>query len=70
MVKTVEAIYKKGVLKPIKKLILPEHTKVRLIVSIEKEWQSELRYLLKSIHKRTEHFSSEEIERDITLATK
>ncbi|MCL5063206.1 MAG: antitoxin family protein [Nitrospiraceae bacterium] len=70
MPKTIEAIYENGVLKPTKKLKVPEHSRLRLIISSEKEWANELGALLKKVHKRTKQFSSEEIEKDITLASK
>lgn len=70
MLKTVEAVYENGVLKPTKKLSFPEHSRLRLIVSSEKEWSDEFRMLLRRVHSRTKRFSSEEIEKDITLAAK
>ncbi len=70
MSKTIEAIYEDGVLKPTKKLKIPEHSRLRLIISTEKEWTDELKSLLKKVHSRARGFSSAEIEKDITLAAK
>lgn len=70
MLKTIEAVYENGVLKPTKKLLVPEHSRLKLIISSEKEWANELEALLRKVHKRTKRFSSEEVEKDITLATK
>lgn len=70
MFKTIEAIYENGVFKPTKKVTMPEHSKIRLIISPEKEWVREIKFLLKKVHSRTKKFPSEEIEKDITLASK
>jgi predicted DNA-binding antitoxin AbrB/MazE fold protein len=70
MPKTIEAIYENGVFKPTKKVTIPEHSKIRLIISPEKEWAKEIKSLLKKVHSRTKKFPSEEIEKDITLASK
>ncbi len=70
MPKTIEAIYENGVFKPIKKVTIPEHSKIRIIISPEKEWAKEIKSLLKKVHSRTKKFPSEEIEKDITLASK
>lgn len=70
MVKTVDAIYENGVLKPTKRLFLPDHSRLKLIISSENEWADELKALLKKVHRRTRQFTSEEIEKDITLAAK
>ncbi|MBI4653596.1 MAG: antitoxin family protein [Nitrospirae bacterium] len=69
MFKTLEAIYENGVFKPTKKVTIPEHSK-KLIISPEKEWVREIKSLLKKVHSRTKKFPSEEIEKDITLASK
>ncbi len=70
MPKTIEAVYENGVFKPIKKVTIPEHSKIKLIISPEKEWAKEIKSLLKKVHSRTKKFPSEEIEKDITLSSK
>ena len=70
MLKTIEAVYEDGVLKPKGKLSVPEHSKLKLIISSQNEWAEELKALIRKVHRRTKQFSSKEIEQDITLAAK
>lgn len=66
----VTAIYESGVLKPLQDIHLKEHQKVRIVVEPDLTWQRELRNLLKEIHQRTTKYSTAEIEKDITLASR
>ncbi|HCJ67108.1 MAG TPA: hypothetical protein DHV62_07240 [Elusimicrobia bacterium] len=70
MTTLVKAVYENGVLKPLKHLPLKEQEKVSLLVTPLGEWRKELEHLLRSVHSRTHKFSSKEIERDISLASR
>jgi predicted DNA-binding antitoxin AbrB/MazE fold protein len=63
--RSVQAVFEQGVLKPTEDLGLEEHERVRLIVTSEADWKREFADLLERVHARTDRFSSEEIEADI-----
>jgi hypothetical protein len=48
---------------------LKEHQRVRLIVTSEAEWQPKFAALLEQVQSKTDAFTTEEIEADITAAT-
>lgn len=70
MPKTIEAVYEDGVFKPLNQVPLPEHTKIRLTLSLPRDWSEKFQRLLKKVHQRTKDIPPETIERDITLASR
>ena len=64
--RSVQAVFEQGVLKPTEELGLSEHERVRLIVTSEVDWKREFVDLLERIHAKTDRFPSEEIEADIS----
>jgi predicted DNA-binding antitoxin AbrB/MazE fold protein len=67
-VRSIQAIFEDGVLKPTEKLDLQEHERVRIVVTSEAEWQRQFAALLEQVYAKTDRFPSEEIEEDITAA--
>lgn len=67
-VRSIQAIFESGVLKPTEALELQEHERVRLIITSETEWQRGFAALLEQVYAKTDRFSSEEIEADISAA--
>lgn len=70
MPEPIEAIYKNGVLRPLKRIDLKEDEKVEIIITSKSHWASEFKKLLDTVHERTKEFQPEEIEADITQAYK
>ena len=70
MPKTINAIYENGVFKPLEPVSLKEHERVRLDINLDKRLHTQLKKLTESIYKRTDKYSSEEIEANITEASK
>jgi predicted DNA-binding antitoxin AbrB/MazE fold protein len=68
-VRSVQAIFEDGVLRPSEDLGLKEHERVRLIVTSEADWERRFAALLERVQSKIDHFSSAEIEADITAAT-
>jgi predicted DNA-binding antitoxin AbrB/MazE fold protein len=68
-VRSVQAVFEDGVLRPSEDLGLKEHERVRLIVTSEAEWESKFAALLEQVQSKTDHFAPDEIEADITAAT-
>ncbi len=68
MPKTINAIYENGVFKPLEPISLSEHEKVRLDINLDERLRNQLKELTESIYKRTDKYSSEEIEANITEA--
>jgi len=68
-VRSVQAVFEDGVLRPSEDLGLQEHEQVRLIVTSEAEWQRKFAALLDRVQSKTDAFTPEEIEADITAAT-
>lgn len=68
-VRSVQAIFEKGVLRPTEELGLQEHERVRLIVTSEADWQRQFASLLEQVQRKTDRFVADEIEADITAAT-
>jgi predicted DNA-binding antitoxin AbrB/MazE fold protein len=66
--RSIQAIFEDGVLKPTEELDLQEHERVRLIITAEAEWQRQFAALLEQVYARTDQFSSEEMEADISAA--
>ncbi|MGR3301873.1 MAG: antitoxin family protein [Candidatus Scalindua sp.] len=70
MSKTINAIYEDGVFKPLEPVSLNEHERVKLDINLDERLRKQLRILTESIYKRTDKYSSEEIEANITEAYK
>ncbi len=68
MPKTINAIYEDGVFKPLEPISLSEHERVRLDINLDDRLRKQLKELTESIYKRTDKYSSEEIEANITEA--
>jgi predicted DNA-binding antitoxin AbrB/MazE fold protein len=66
--RSIQAIFEDGVLKPTEKLDLREHERVRLIITEEAEWQRQFAALLEQVYARTDQVSAEELEADISAA--
>ena len=69
-VRSVQAVFEDGVLRPSEDLGLQEHERVRLIVTSEAEWQRKFAALLEQVQTKTDHYTADEIEADISTATK
>ena len=68
-VRSVQAVFEDGVLRPVEDLGLQEHERVRLIVTSEAEWQQKFAALLDRVQSKTDAFAPDEIEAEITAAT-
>jgi predicted DNA-binding antitoxin AbrB/MazE fold protein len=68
-VRSVQAVFEDGVLRPSEDLGLQEHERVRLIVTSEAEWERQFAALLAQVQSKTDRFAADEIEADITAAT-
>ncbi|MBI4655044.1 MAG: antitoxin family protein [Nitrospirae bacterium] len=68
MPKTINAIYENGVFKPLEPLSLKEHEKVTLDINLDERLRKQFKKLSETIYKRTDKYSSEEIEANITEA--
>jgi len=69
-VRSVQAVFEDGVLRPSEDLGLQEHERVRLIVTSEADWERQFAALLEQVQRKTDHFAPDEIETDITAASK
>ena len=67
-VRSIQATFEKGVLKPSEDLGLQEHERVRLIVTSEAEWQRKFAALLEQVQSKTDRFTADEIEADVSAA--
>ena len=70
MSKAIDAVYENGVFKPLQKIDIKEHEKVRIRILSSDEWQQRFDSLIEKIHKKTAKYPSEEIEVDIAQAVK
>ena len=70
MPKTINAIYEDGVFKPLEPISLVEHERVKLDVNLDERLRKQLKELTEVVYKRTDKYSSEEIESNITEASK
>jgi len=70
MYKVIDAVFENGVFKPLEAVEVREHEKVAIkIVSLD-EWQNRFNRIIDKIHKKAAQYTSEEIENDISQATK
>lgn len=70
MSKTINAIFEDGVFKPLEPVSLNEHERVKLDINLDERLRNQLKTLTESIYKRTDKYSSEEIEIAIAEAQK
>lgn len=68
MAKTINAIYENGVFKPLEPISLKEHERVTLDINLEEQLRNQLKDLTERIYKRTDKYSTKEIEVNITEA--
>ena len=68
MPKTINAIYENGVFKPLEPVLLKEHEKVKLDINLDERLRNQFKKLTESIYKKTDKYSTEEIEANITEA--
>ena len=69
-IRSVQAVFEDGVLRPSEDLGLQEHERVRLIVTSEAEWERKFAALLEQVQSKTDRFAADEIEADISAATR
>lgn len=67
---TINAVYEDGVFKPLEAISLKEHERVKIDINLDEKLRQRLNQLTESIYKRSEKYTSEEIEKDITDAYK
>ena len=70
MTTLVRAIYNRGVLKLKDPLPLLNAEQVSVLVTPVGQWERAFRTLLAAVHARSRRFTSKEIERDITSASR
>jgi predicted DNA-binding antitoxin AbrB/MazE fold protein len=70
MNRVIRAIFENGVLRPLEPLDLPERSEVELAIQAPDQWAKEFREFLARVHSGTDRFSSDEIESDITVASR
>ena len=68
MAKTINAIYENGVFKPLEPISLKEHERVTLDINLEEQLRNQLKELTERIYRRTDKYSTKEIEDNITEA--
>lgn len=68
--RVIRAIFENGVLRPLEPLDLPDRSEVELAIQAPDHWAKEFRGLLDRVHAKTRQFSGEEIEADITAASR
>lgn len=68
MPKTINAIYENGVFKPLEPISLKEHERVTLDINLDDKLRQQLKDLTENIYKKTDKYSSEGIEANITEA--
>ena len=67
---TINAIYENGVLKPLDNISLKEHEKVKIDINLDSQLKQRLKNLSEAAYKKTDAYSSDEIENDISQAYK
>jgi predicted DNA-binding antitoxin AbrB/MazE fold protein len=70
MSKVIEAIFEKGVFKPLQDVGIKEHEKVAIKVISLDEWQTRFNQIIERIHRKAAQYTHEEIETDISEAIK
>lgn len=65
---TFQAVYEKGVLRPLKPLALKEKSRVTATLCSESKWRQEFDRLMRKMSRRTRGISQQEIEAEISRA--
>lgn len=66
--KTFQAVFEKGVLRPLKPLRLREKSRVTLTLRGDSQWRREFDRLMRKMSRRTRGVSQREIEAEVTQA--
>ena len=64
MAKTINAIYKNGVFKPLEPISLKEHERVTLDINLEEQLRKQLKKLTEGIYKKTKKFFLKKIKEE------
>lgn len=70
MSKVINAIFEKGVFRPLQKVDIKEHERVEIKILSRDEWQNRFNNIIGKIHKKASQYTSEEIESDIAQAVR
>ena len=65
---TFQAVFEKGVLRPLKPLALKEKSRVTVTLCGESKWRQDFDRLVRKMRRRTRGHSQQEIEAEITQA--
>jgi len=68
MMRTIDAVFEKGVFRPLQKVDLKENERVAIQVIFPGDWQERFDRLIKKVHATSSRFTEEEIDRDIREA--
>ena len=66
--KTFQAVFEKGVLRPLEPLRLKEKSRVTVILCQESQWRNDFERLMRKMSQRTRAIPQREIEAEITQA--
>jgi predicted DNA-binding antitoxin AbrB/MazE fold protein len=66
--KTFEAVFEKGVLRPLEPLRLKENSRVTVILCRESKWRTNFQRLVRKMSRRTRTVPQNEIETEVTQA--
>jgi len=66
--RTFQAVYEKGVLRPLRPLALKEKSRVTVTLRGENKWRQDFDRLMRKMSRRTRGISQNEIEAEITQA--
>jgi len=70
MAEVINAVFENGVFKPLEKIEIKEHEKVTIKILSLDQWQTRFNRIIEKIHKRSNQYTPEEIETDISQAIK
>ena len=70
MAEVINAVFEKGVFKPLEKIEMKENEKVTIKILSLDQWQSRFNRVIEKIQKRANQYTSEKIEIDISQAIK
>lgn len=70
MAEVINAVFENGVFKPLEKIEIKEHEKVTIKILSLDQWQTRFNRIIEKIHKRSNPYTPEEIETDISQAIK
>lgn len=66
--KTFQAVFEKGVLRPLEPLRLRENARVTVTLCVDSKWHSHFDRLMRKMSRRTRGVSQKEIETEVTQA--